>query len=84
MFLVVPLAQGQRGFLSGEGSVCSGTQDGICSQRHLLKTGKLLVKKCQVATLSINKDLENEIVKAYKLSTEKKQIKLHLTTIFCS
>lgn len=42
---LVPLAQGQHGFPSGEGSVCSGTQDGICSQRHLLKTGKLLIKK---------------------------------------
>lgn len=39
-FLSVPLARRQHGFPSGAGSVCSGTQHGICSLQQSLETLK--------------------------------------------
>lgn len=61
-------------FFLGKVLSALGLRTGYVVSDTYWKQEKLLVKKCQVATLSINKDLENEIVKAYKLSTEKKQI----------
>lgn len=40
VLLSIPLAQRQHGFPSGAGSVCSGTQHGICSRQQSLETLK--------------------------------------------
>lgn len=53
VFVPVPWARGQRGFPFGAGSVCSGTQDGICSQQQSLETIK------SVRTIAIKKPQHN-------------------------